>query len=153
MKENKVIENAIEFLKRPIVSKFSKDATEQDILRNKWEAKHFLTRNQRFENALASEQLQAIQFGNDFKIIADVFTQWESKVPKENPKWKKINFTIGALNRMFFYTHNLETISKSAIAEMLEYKEKYYQKMKVELNLNQKIKELEEEIKFLTKNG
>ena len=125
---------------------------EQKELREKYEAKKLAEHMQRFENALSYNDLQKIQFTNDFQILSVKLLEWQNKVDKTDERWIVLNQMSGALLRMYVYCIEMENISRTAIAEFCEYRSKNNLLDKKNDELLKEIHSLKKQVEYYEQN-
>lgn len=128
---------------------------------------------ERHDFKIAETQMWLTQNQNlqDLLFVCSNLEEWMSvfkeKDPdnyKSNPKWVVLNDSVSCYTRIDSYCRNLETSNNTAIVHFLS-KEREFEQLKSQIyreklqfqlsqkKYEQKIKELEEEIKFVSKNS
>lgn len=150
--------------------KFKRSSVSSNIENEYW-AKKLNKERQDFNIAETQMWLTQNQNLQDLLFVCSNLDEWMSvfkeKDPdnyKLNPKWIVLNDTVSAYTRIDSYCRNLETSNNAAIVNFLS-KERdleqlknqmYREKLQVQLlekKYQQKIKELEEEVKFISKSS
>lgn len=126
----------------------------------KYQLELIKSKRESFEFADKSQQLLYEKNNEDLLLLSDQLTNWLSKVKKEDSRYKDMEHLLFSVWRISNYIQTLETISKSAVSELVIEKkradflasENHLMKLK-SMNDNQNnealVKSLRAEIEFL----
>ena len=87
--------------------------------------------------------LKAIEFANDFDMMANILLEWKAKKPSEI-----IDKTIDANIRMYYYSFNMEESVRLMRKMVSEYRADKLRAVERARKADDRVKELEEKLKL-----
>ena len=88
--------------------------------------------------------LKSIEYSNDFNFTSEVLLKWQKQKPTET-----LDKIIGAFNRMYFYTFNMEEETRHLNKIVSEYRADKTRAVERARIAEQKIETLEKKLKNL----
>ena len=88
--------------------------------------------------------LKSIEYSNDFNFISEVLLKWQKQKPTET-----LDKIIGAFNRMYFYTFNMEEEVRHMRKIVSEYRADKNRAVERARVADKKIETLEKKLKTL----